>query len=185
MVSHHHVNLADHNSTNPVSFGNAIYTCVQKVTRVEWVQFLSVWQCTWDKNLKNKIAIRIFIKWSLHYIQNNHSCYHAKRVLYRWYPAKRSIPRHADAWQIGPFWQDTLDMWWKPMVVLDERLWQNNSSFDMEAVGVKIFPFRQIFKNQQWENILQELTMGKVIRFSYEIAITTTRELWIRISRML
>ena len=32
---------------------------------------------------------------------------------YRWYPAKRALSamrtRHAYAWQIGPFWQDTLD----------------------------------------------------------------------------
>ena len=29
---------------------------------------------------------------------------------YRWYPAKRALPAMLYAWQIGPFWQDTLDM---------------------------------------------------------------------------
>ena len=29
---------------------------------------------------------------------------------FRWYPAKRALyTRHAYAWQIGPFWQNTLD----------------------------------------------------------------------------
>ena len=29
---------------------------------------------------------------------------------YRWYPAKRALPAMLTAWQIGPFWQDTLDI---------------------------------------------------------------------------
>ena len=31
-------------------------------------------------------------------------------LIIRWYPAKKGPTRHAYAWQIGPFWQDTLDM---------------------------------------------------------------------------
>ena len=32
------------------------------------------------------------------------------KAIYRWYPAKKGPTHHANAWQIGPFWQDTLDI---------------------------------------------------------------------------
>ena len=33
-----------------------------------------------------------------------------KTCAYRWYPATKVPTRHAYAWQIGPFWQETLDI---------------------------------------------------------------------------
>ena len=49
---------------------------------------------------------------------------------------QNSPTRHAYAWQIGPFWQDTLDMWryflWSPFILgIDHDIWRQTvvSSF--------------------------------------------------------
>ena len=51
--------------------------------------------------------------------------------------------RHAYAWQVGPFWQDTLDMWivipcmdgWRPHFI---RRWNNVTQMQMNAhIGIK------------------------------------------------
>ena len=73
---------------------------LQTENRRIWPNWPSLAKTNKYDTLERKLSIWIvgnFEKWSLEHISRV-SC-------------QKSPTRHAYAWQIGPFWQDTLDMW--------------------------------------------------------------------------
>ena len=70
-----------------------------------------IWRhrCWIKKNSKKRWTTFFYRGSILVWISN-----HAHALWNRRYPAKRALPTHrAYSWQMGPFWQDTLEMWVK------------------------------------------------------------------------